>query len=129
MVEIRSAALNDLEGIAKVHVDTWRTTYQGIVPADFLDRLSYEKRAAMWRDVIQRATPKEHLLVATDTEGKVIGFTAGGTNRAPEHPFDGELFAIYLLKEHQGRGIGRRLFQATADRLAADGFNGMLIWV
>ena len=29
---IREATRNDVSAIAKVHVDTWRTTYRGIVP-------------------------------------------------------------------------------------------------
>jgi hypothetical protein len=41
---IREAAPADAPGIARVHVDTWRTTYQGIVPDQFLARLSYEAR-------------------------------------------------------------------------------------
>lgn len=30
MLQIREATINDAEGIAKVHVDSWRTTYEGI---------------------------------------------------------------------------------------------------
>jgi L-amino acid N-acyltransferase YncA len=33
------------------------------------------------------------------------------------------------MKEHQGGGVGRRLLQASIDRLAADGFKGMMLWV
>lgn len=29
---IRKAKLDDATGIAKVHVDSWRTTYKGIIP-------------------------------------------------------------------------------------------------
>jgi len=27
--------------IARVHIDTWRTTFAGIVPQDYLDQLTY----------------------------------------------------------------------------------------
>lgn len=33
-----------------VHVDTWRSTYRGIGPQDFLDSLSDEKSKSMWRN-------------------------------------------------------------------------------
>jgi hypothetical protein len=39
---IRRAELNDVVGIAKVHVDSWKTTYKDIVPDEFLIKLSYE---------------------------------------------------------------------------------------
>lgn len=42
-MQIRKATINDAEGIAKVHVDSWRTTYKGIIPDEFLYNLSYKK--------------------------------------------------------------------------------------
>ena len=54
---IREARLKDAEAIgfaarlrpiAKVHVDTWRTTYQGIIPESYIARLSYQKRKERW---------------------------------------------------------------------------------
>lgn len=41
---IREATLSDACGIAKVHVDTWRTAYKGIINDEFLNELSYDKR-------------------------------------------------------------------------------------
>ena len=35
-MHIREATLDDVPGIARVHVDTWRTTYVDIVPAGAL---------------------------------------------------------------------------------------------
>jgi ribosomal protein S18 acetylase RimI-like enzyme len=129
MVEIRKAIQDDVSGIAKVHVDTWRSTYQDIVPASFLESLSYSKRGAMWTDVIKRNDPNSHVFVAIDDAKQVVGFTAGGPSREKDYPYDGELYAIYLLKEHQGQGIGRRLFQATTAHLSSRQLKGMMLWV
>ena len=41
---IREASPTDAAAIARVHVDSWRTTYAGIVPADYLANLSYTRR-------------------------------------------------------------------------------------
>ncbi|EPZ52573.1 hypothetical protein [Alicyclobacillus acidoterrestris] len=40
---IRKAVPDDAAGVAKVHVDSWRTTYREIVNDEFLASLSYEK--------------------------------------------------------------------------------------
>src|SRR5215475_2556560 len=40
---VRRAELNDARGIAKVQVDTWRTTYKGIISDEFLAALWYEQ--------------------------------------------------------------------------------------
>ncbi|BDI14956.1 hypothetical protein ANSO36C_07580 [Nostoc cf. commune SO-36] len=45
---IREANLADAPAIAKVHVDTWRTTYSNLMPAKFLADLSYEERETKW---------------------------------------------------------------------------------
>jgi len=40
---LREAGLADAPSIVRVHVDTWRTNYRGIVPEDTLTQLSYEE--------------------------------------------------------------------------------------
>ena len=40
----------------------------------------------------------------------------------------GELYAIYILKEYQGKGIGRLLVQSVVDDLKDKNLNSMLIW-
>jgi hypothetical protein len=39
---IREATLADAEGVARVHVDTWRSAYKEMVPDSYLDGLNYE---------------------------------------------------------------------------------------
>jgi ribosomal protein S18 acetylase RimI-like enzyme len=41
-LEIRIASKEDIKGVSRVYVDSWRTTYRGLVPDDYLDELSYE---------------------------------------------------------------------------------------
>ena len=38
---IRKATVADAEGVAKVHVDCWRTTYKSIISEKLLTNLSY----------------------------------------------------------------------------------------
>jgi GNAT superfamily N-acetyltransferase len=62
--------------------------------------------------------------------GEVVGFASGGPawkEEAPDHA--GQLHSIYLLQEHQGKGIGRRLFDAVVRELARRGLYSMAIWV
>lgn len=41
MLNLHPATVNDAPAIAHIAIDTWRSAYAGIVPADFLDHLSY----------------------------------------------------------------------------------------
>lgn len=57
---IREATKQDIPAIAKVHVDTWKTTYRDIFPDEFLNNLSDQKREQDWHQVFER---KENKLI------------------------------------------------------------------
>jgi ribosomal protein S18 acetylase RimI-like enzyme len=127
-VLIREATPGDIPGIARVHVDTWRTTYPGIVPAEHLAQLSYERSKARWRDHLAGMAGRRFAYVAEDA-GRIIGLTSGGPERDGLPGYDGELYGLYLLADYQRRGIGRALTLTVARRLVAEGFKAMVIWV
>jgi GNAT superfamily N-acetyltransferase len=125
---IREARPEDAAGIARVHVDSWRATYPGIMPQEHLDALSYRDYTQTWADRLH-GEDATRVFVAEDSDGAVVGFASGGPERGGDPHLRGEISALYLLQSHQGRGLGRRLVQALARRLAADGFDTLLIWV
>ncbi len=127
MAVVREATIEDVPGIARVHVDSWRTTYRGIVPQGVIDSFTYEQREELWRRAL--SPDNASFVYVAEEDGEVVGFASGGPARedAPNH--DGELYAIYLLQEHQGRGTGRRLFSAVVQELVRRGLNSMAIWV
>ena len=126
---IREATAADAPAIARVHVESWRTTYRGIVPDDVLANLSTARRAQFWVERLNKSDGLEFAYVVEDDVGAVIGFASGGPEREGDPVYTGELYAIYLLAGQQGRGIGRRLARRVAERLAAMGHDAMLVWV
>jgi GNAT superfamily N-acetyltransferase len=129
-VVIRGAHLRDLAGMARVHVDVWKTTYRGIVPDAHLDSLCYESDIAhgfgRW---LNQPPPGEAHFVALTPPEDIVGFAIGGPNRDSDPDFTGELRAIYVLKSSQGRGIGSTLVSAVARHLLSIGLDSMLVWV
>ncbi|HUA99505.1 MAG TPA: GNAT family N-acetyltransferase [Terracidiphilus sp.] len=123
---IRSAALEDAHAVARVQVESWRTTYPGIVPLAFLASLSVEASAQRWRE--QLSSGNNPIFVAEDM-GHPFGFASGGPLRSPIPGYDGELYAIYLLRDSQRHGAGRRLVETIAGALRTRGFHGMAGWV
>jgi GNAT superfamily N-acetyltransferase len=128
-MRIRTATVADAAAIANVHVDSWRTTYNGIVPDDFLAKLSYEGRQRFWRDILSEPASRTLVYVAEGTSGHVIGFASGGPERSGDTVYTGELYAIYLLDRWQRQGIGRQLTVAVVERLIQAGLASLLIWV
>jgi GNAT superfamily N-acetyltransferase len=122
---IRVATLQDAGAIARVHVESWRTTYAGIVPAEYLASLDVGQREVSWREWL----PLDIDVFVAEVDGEVVGFVGGGAIREPVEGFDAELFAIYLLRDAQRRGIGMALLKRLAGSLKARGYRSMMAWV
>ena len=122
---IRKAKIEDAGAIAHVQVESWKTTYVGIVPDVFLASLNQEDRMRSWREQI--LADNISIFVAEDETG-IFGFVAGGEIRE-KLEYDAELYAIYLLRERQREGVGRTLGLALASALQTKGFMSMIVWV
>jgi len=125
---IREANQSDANGIAKVHVDCWRSTYGGIVPADFLADLSYHESEKFWRDVLIDPNMPGFVYVAVNNEGQIVGYIAGGPEREGNRLYEGELYSIYILKEFQHQGIGRSLIASASKKLLQSGLKSVMLW-
>lgn len=101
----------EIQGKAFVHWKCWKETYPGLVSQEYLEKLTpekCEKMAFRWRD---------NILVAKEGE-RVIGFVGFG-DHGPEEPDTGEVFALYVLPEYHGTGVGRQLMDAALEKLAS----------
>ena len=101
----------EIQGKAFVHGKCWQETYPGLVSQEYLSKLTLEKceeKAFLWRD---------NILVAKEGE-RVIGFVGFG-DHGPEEPDMGEVFALYVLPEYHGTGVGRQLMDAALEKLAS----------
>ncbi|WP_053073741.1 GNAT family N-acetyltransferase [Bacillus sp. LL01] len=127
-MEIRLAAPGDESAIAHVHVESWRTTYRGIIEDSYLQDISKDRRQQMWKGAIEQGYEKSCLFVAVD-EGEIVGFANAGPERTNGYGIDTELFAIYLLKDYQKKGIGRKLVEQVARFLQEKNYQSMLVWV
>jgi ribosomal protein S18 acetylase RimI-like enzyme len=125
---VRPARLGDADSIARVQVASWRTTYPGMIPQDFLDSMDEASFVGRWAERLRHETSRRVTFVAED-EGRVVGFAAGGPEREGDPRYHGELYAIYVLREWQGRGLGRALAKAVAEVLVGRGLRSMLVWV
>lgn len=127
---VREANIADAPAIAQVNIDTWRTAYRNIVPADYLAKLSYEKRESNWQEILSNVeNTGDYVCVAENDSGQIVGFAAGGCERTGKYIYRGELFAIYILEEYQRQGIGRQLVRSVATKLGELSLNSMLVWV
>lgn len=125
---LRAATPADAHAIARIHVDSWRTTYPGMIPDSYLSGMRVDDYAERWRRTLLDPAQRSAIFVAQEA-GREVGFASGGSDRDAEHGAVGELYAIYLLSSAQRRGHGRRLLLAVAEALAERGMRAMMVWV
>ncbi len=126
---LRPARAADVEGIARVHVEAADGVYRAVLPRRLLGPFTYERRVVLWRGLFEVARNPLPIEVASDPEGRILGFA--WWRRVPEADaaFDAEIMSIYVDPAYQRRGLGRRLLGRAASRLVEAGAESCYIWV
>jgi GNAT superfamily N-acetyltransferase len=121
-LKIRDATALDVSAIAKLHVATWDATYAPF----FMKGPGCPIRERQWRAVFDAPPPGWFTLVVERADGELVGFAQGQLSDHPE--FRGELRKIYLLRDYQRLGLGRRLIGRVARRFRSQGINSMWLF-
>lgn len=127
-IELRRATAADAPAIARVRIDSWRTTYRGIIPDAYLDRMELDASTAIW-DRVLTAGPNTTSVFVAERAGEIVGFACGAMLAEAKYGIDAELVAIYLRREFQRVGLGRQLMGAVVDAQVAHRATGILTWV
>ena len=129
MIRVRAAAQADARAIARIHVETWRSAYAGMLPDRTLIDMTVDGKASAWRHALGRPNPRGAVLVAEATGNGPIGFASAGPNRSAGLPFAGEVETLYVLPDWQNQGVGRALLMGCFEALKSRSFPSALIWV
>ena len=136
MISIRKAKLGDELQIAEVHYSTYLSSYNGVVPKSLLSIYSVNNLSVKWKEQIQAsllvATRKiifvcERHEIKNSESAKIIGFVSGGEIRELNQDFDAEIYSLFVLTEHQRRGLGSRLVHSFAEWLSQQGYKNMRV--
>ena len=124
---IRAAHPADARTIARIHVDSWRAVYKGILPEPYLRRLNH---SYMVQSVKRGLTALENIyLIAEDSRGAPMGYICGGPERSGHPIYQGEVYELYVSPAFQRRGTGRQLLSSLASHLDQINFHSLMVWV
>ena len=124
---MRAATAADAGAIARVHRESWRTSYTGILPLELIAREAGRRSEAVWRRRLAMAD-QSTWIAETPREG-IIGFANCGDARAAIDALDAEIYALYVVQSQQRRGVGRELMRACARHFVRHGLFGFYVWV
>ena len=79
------AGPGDADALAKLHVETWRETYAGLLPAGYLGAMDVKRHAKRWRAQLA-ASVKPAPVLGRRTTGEVWSDTAPAGRRGMATP-------------------------------------------
>lgn len=127
-MKIRRATVEDAAVAAKIHVDSWRSAYRGLVPDAFLQNMSYARREEAFRNSIATNQGEMYLV---EYQSTAVGLLTIGPCRDADLDIQitGEIYGIYLIAETWRQGIGTWLAAEAERMLQARGYQQIVLWV
>src|SRR5262249_46066922 len=140
VTKIRRATKSDAAEIGRVHVETWQSTYAGLLPDKTLAAMSDVRQSAWWSRVLADPREARGVFVADDEAMAGVGFGSGRPGRKPPGGVKerrrggtraqvGEVYTLYVESDFQNRGLGRRLLDALFRQLRSDGCDAVVLWM
>ena len=121
---IREAIPQDIPALAALHVQAWKETYWNV-----RNPPTYGIREQQWRAQFNVTDGSWFCFVVENRSGELVGFAKGKTYDHTDLPdYSGELNKIYLLREYQRLGLGRRLVGCIARRFLSQGISSMVLF-
>lgn len=123
-ITYRYATTDDAYGIQYVAAHSWKETYTGLLPDEYLDNRIKNIPNKVENTKEYLSNHKGKYIVALDKD-KIVGIMDVTDSMEEKYKEYGHLGALYVLKEYQGLGIGKRLFKMAVEELMNMGYSKM----
>ena len=121
---VREARAEDIPALAALHAKAWSQTYWNIKNPP-----SAQLREHQWREQFKVTDGNWFCFVVENRRGELVGFAKGRSYASSDLPdYSGELSKIYLLRDYQRLGFGRRLVGHVVRRFVSQGINTMVLF-
>lgn len=125
-VSFRKATAEDCLALSELKKAVWNTTYKGIYPQERLDGYDVKKNEEIFRGIV--ANPEIEIYVAEDAD-EIVGFMTVGKPYKLYEEYDQEVGLLYIRKDYQRKGIGRRFIDIAKAEVEAKGFDRFILSV
>ena len=118
-MKIRRAKQSDLQGIASIHIESWKDSYADVLPAEFLAGQIKRDLERHWNDIeIQN---EDIVLVAEEIS--LVGFIAVWCHPIPF------IDNLHVRPVQRSKKVGSSLMEAAAKELINAGHKTAYLWV
>lgn len=117
MIEVRKAEVADVRAIREIGLTTWPVAYGGLVSAEFIA----DGLARYWSPEAVEWGIRNGIALVADDGGQLVGMV--GVGREDDFYV---MWKLYVLPDHQGKGVGKALLDAVIESLP-DGTTELLL--
>lgn len=126
--QIRDAAPADAEAIARLHTESWRSAYRGVLLDDYLEKHAHRERVSAWQERFSQDSQKPMFVLIAELADEMAGFVCVFPEEDPV--YGSFLDSLHVAPRLTGQGVGRKLLSAAAQCLVTDGsLVGLYLWV
>lgn len=126
-IQIREATPNDVYTIARLHAESWKQAYRGVLTDVYLDERVEADRMQAWQKRFAENNPNQWVILWYENDVPV-GFAALFLHE--DAAFGHLVDNLHVLPDWQGRGLGRKLMAACAEKgLSVDENQPIHLWV
>ncbi len=127
LVTFRNASKNDAERIAKLHAESWRLNYRGLLDDQFLDDKVIENRKRVWLERMDSTNLNRRVILA-EVQDELIGFGCLFLNH--DKQYGALLDNLHVTQPYSGKGIGSGIIKRLASEIYGAGERkDMYLWV
>jgi L-amino acid N-acyltransferase YncA len=119
----RDATAEDIPELGKLHAITWAQTYNARSP-------NIQLRQYQWNKTFTEENDGSWFcVVVVNKNNELVGFAKGKIYKDEGSSENrGDLNKIYLLRDYQRLGLGKKLFRLVVERFLTKGVNDMVLF-
>jgi len=115
-ISLIPATDQDAESIARLQAQSWRNTYRGMLPDEYLDRHVVPDRLQYWPMRFAKFASDRTLVLKAVGDGTLLGFVCVLLDEEPR--WGARLDNLQVSPEARGTVAGAAVFQAACDWIA-----------
>jgi len=115
--DLRRATPDDVQAIAKLHAESWRSAYRGLLSDDYLDERVFADRLSLWSEKLTSHDLDSFLVLLASRDAEPIGFVCMILDE--DQAWGALLDNLHVLPAWKGKGLGRKLMAEAARWVAS----------
>ncbi len=121
---IRLATKDDIKNLAILKQRVWDETYRGIYEDEIIDNLDFDKSEKTFEKIIDN---DDIALYVVESGDELVGYMDAGATVRGYKDYEQEIGLLYLRRDFQGLGIGKKLFSIGYNKIKENGYDRFFI--